>query len=105
MKISKLFSSWRGWTKNVYASTRRSGLRVEPRNAAATCWCLAGAIRKCYPESEQSTVIERLANSIQELFPRRIGESFRSFAVVINFNDAPSTRFADVLRVVRHAKV
>jgi len=108
MKISELFSSWRCWIKNSYARVTRSRRDdVNPSYSAATCWCLAGAVKKCYPAHEWGAVATCLGATIKELFPHRVkGISDGSWwDIIIKFNDAKSTRFADVLRVVKHAKV
>jgi hypothetical protein len=114
MKIYKLFSSYRRWTKSAYARLRYVSVNnpgalshsgnLNAKDPQAHCWCLFGAIQKCYPAIDQSSMHEqdrvtrRVSASIRKSFPKRDGS-------ITVFNDAPNTTFADVLAVVKHAKV
>jgi hypothetical protein len=109
MKIAKLFESWRTWIKNAYARNHRaSDDQVLATSPDATCWCLLGAVKRCYPIEQRHAVMDKLAASIKELFPRRVDKVVlprESGETIITFNDTKATRFADVLKVVNHAKV
>lgn len=70
---------------------------------ASGAHCLLGGITYVYDLNRQWHIKQRLLESIEELFPRRRrGLTYNS---VVAFNDSKSTTFADVQRVIRHAKV
>jgi hypothetical protein len=111
MTIRKLFSSYRKWIQGTDARVAPpvGASRVLPQSDNAACWCLRGAVIKCYPtKRKRAEVITKLVLSIDALFPKRlmsIAGIYNREDIVIGFNDHRNTRFADVLKVVRHAKV
>src|SRR6267142_1110529 len=107
MKISELFSSWRCWIKNSYARVTRSRRDdVNPSYSAATCWCLAGAVKKCYPAHEWVAVATCLGATIKEAIVECYPEAeFDNYDFVVQFNNAKSTTFRKIRRVLRKANV
>ena len=97
MTIQELFSDASKWCK-VYYAKDKEGRGTGPNVVDAVCWCLEGAIRKCYVRSEIQQVKEKLAVAAQQLFPKRRGSS-------IVFNDDPETTFEDVRKLVELADV
>lgn len=80
-------------------------------------FCLLGAVGQVVHEGETSQAdtgdsqVQRIADAIRQLFPKREGvrESIAmgrsTLGLITRFNDAKSTTHADVLRVVKTAKV
>lgn len=47
MKVRELFNNKDKWTKGLYARDK-DGFSVDPEGSNAVCFCLVGALRKCY---------------------------------------------------------
>lgn len=51
MTVLELLSDPAHWTQGFLALDA-DGISVDPESTRATCWCLEGAIQKCYPRHE-----------------------------------------------------
>ncbi len=61
MKVRDLLTDESKWTKDTYARDK-DGNATTPGASDAVCWCLVGALERCYiPTSEFGLVYERLA--------------------------------------------
>jgi len=91
--VAALLRDKRRWTKGTTGETA-DGLVVGWDSPKAVRFCLVGAIRKVYgPRS----------NSIMETLRKH--HLLNNSCGIINFNDAASTSHADVMRLVRKAKI
>lgn len=66
MKVYELLDTPEKWTQSVYAMDSR-GRVVEPADEAAVCWCLSGALQRCYGETgstQYALVADRLPLTI-----------------------------------------
>ena len=85
MKVRELLSSREKWTQGE--SSRDSfGNPVDINSPNAVCWCLSGALYKCYRASKVAFLMPRVQNLFQ--------------VHVIDWNDDPRTRFEDVKALV-----
>jgi hypothetical protein len=76
------------------------------RLTTGRCFCLEGALREFYPESNlRIAAREQLRKVIKRLFPDRYFIDPDASNAVVNFNDHFDTRFEDVIRVVQEAGV
>lgn len=83
MKIKELFNDKKKWTQ--YHSARDSkGFPCKPTASAAVCWCLSGAIQRCYPH-EWRKIDRRLIVDVNDY---------------ISWNDSPDRTFEEVKALV-----
>lgn len=85
MKVKELLSSPSRWCQR-FAARRASGEDCLATAEDATCWCLWGAVRKCYGLYDYVEVYYRIS--------RRLGES------PVKWQDAADRTHAEVLAVV-----
>lgn len=64
MKAWELLEDPKKWTTGAYARLE-DGQTCSSYNPAATCWCTLGAIRKCYPHEQLSSVLTTLSNHVR----------------------------------------
>lgn len=88
MKIHELFTDARRWTQGTFARNAR-GETVATSNPAATCWCLEGAMMRCYPNMYEQ---DRVNTTIR----RELGLG----GGVVTWNDAPERTFDEVKALV-----
>lgn len=105
MKIQTLFRRTSAWTQNEMARDA-DGLDVDPRDPDATCFCLSGAIERCYGEAtyrERGRVDQRIrrAIAVEKGFDPRAW----SIVSIIGWNDTPGRTITEIRRVVRLAGV
>ncbi len=86
MKVQELLDKPEKWTQNAYArdEIRRS---VHYEDPFAVCFCLIGAVRKCYP-----IILER------EAIEAEIDSELKCWG--FNWNDAPERTFEDIKNLV-----
>lgn len=67
MKVHELLSDETKWTRACGARDA-TGRQVEPCSSNAVCWCLVGAIEKCFPSAERwrdrRLIMERISNRL-----------------------------------------
>lgn len=85
MKVRELLSSPDKWTQD-FGARGADGLSIEWDSPEATCWCLIGAIVKCYP-----TRFEQVRDRIK----KHLGVQFLSA-----WNDRIERTFEDVKALV-----
>ena len=98
MKPSDVLKLKKNWVKNSYAN-RQDGSSCSVESDNAVCWCLVGAIMKCYPHPK-TQVEKRLkaSSAMKKLFPGRTNS-------LLQFNDHKDTKFTDVKKVLKEAEL
>ena len=101
MTVQELLDSPEKWTKYNYARQRFSeenSTIVNPEDPVANCWCLHGAIIKCYgrQNDEASEARTKLYKAIEETYGRK------SIAI---FNDSLETTFEHIQKVIKKANI
>lgn len=119
MKIHELFSSAATWIRESYAGKKNNTGKKIPtgiEDPAATCFCLTGAARICYPnEKEREQVILKLAEEIEKRNPE-IGKHNgilitsatpyqRAFAICLRWNDYKASNWKSVRNLARRLDV
>lgn len=89
MKVSELLSNESKWTKDTQARNK-DNVPVRFDDPSAVCWCLLGAIAKCYDKCESLEIRNRL----REFLPH---------PCINRFNDNHS--YEEVMEVVRQADI
>ena len=92
MKIKELLSDPSKWTQGKIA--RDSSMNeIHPNDPQAVCWCLIGAVRKCYPgHYDYENLCKRIVEQTKEEF-------------LFNWNDSPTTTFSDVKSLVEELDI
>lgn len=91
MKIHELYIDESKWTKRAYARNIK-GEKVPIEAKDAVCFCLGGAINKCYPPNKQSIIYHKIKLKIKGLGD--INDDF--FGGVVDWNDATERVFEEV---------
>lgn len=87
MKVRELFTDESKWTQG-HAARNEKGERVWYKSPEACCWCLVGAINKCYVPAIRPEIFEKISDYIN------------SRAGISVWNDAPERTFAEVKALV-----
>lgn len=91
MKVKELLDSPEKWTKGHY-SRDKLGNPAWPENDDATCFCLMGAIRRCYGFGPRGNeIVKRCCDRI------KCDDSGSSLGP---FNDAPERTFDEVRQLI-----
>ncbi len=99
MKIRELFSSPAKWTKANFA-VKADGTSTTAENPEAVCWCLYGAVNKCYGKTEDN------GHAVLQLMGRHLKDKgMRESGSVIGFNDDEDTTFEMVRNLVNDLDV
>lgn len=88
MKIKELFSGPEKWTKG-HNAREADGTETFTHDQSARCWCLWGALIKCYHGLSEET--SRISYLLQATIPG---------GKVSQWNDAPERTFAEVKALV-----
>jgi len=86
MKVRDLLTDESKWTKGQLAKDKE-GWRCAPDYKDAVCWCLYGAIYKCYPKANERLSVDSL-----------VGEQLGMEATI--WNDHFDRTFRDVRDLV-----
>lgn len=69
MKIKELLTDESKWTKEVNARDSR-GVPIDPNSDGASCFCIIGAIFKCYPDpQEHNDVYDKIKAEVTSRYP------------------------------------
>lgn len=90
MKIKELFSDESKWTQGRYARDK-DGIKTNIKNDNASCWCLVGAVFKCYIYHNADKAIQKLE--------KKFGKS-KSYKNIVQWNDHPKRTFKQVKTLV-----
>ena len=93
MKIKELLSDESKWTQGCMARDEQDVL-VPVFSDNAVCWCLGGAVVKCYFTHERDRIGERLRKALPS-----------PFAGITQFNDNEQTTFHDIKTLLELADV
>lgn len=98
MKVRELLAKPEAWTKRRFAKAA-DGSAVTVMSDQAVCWCLRGAVYKCYANQDDCDLVE---DKLQEAMQKLKGDEYHSLT---HFNDDPKTTYADILDVCEAADV
>ena len=94
MTLQELFADKSKWTKHHFALDA-SGAKCDITADEAVCWCVMGALAKCYINtSEHNKAIDRI---LKVLKGRHV--------YIAEWNDDPTTTIEDIRQVVKEANV
>lgn len=93
MKAYQLLEKPEAWTKGA-AARDRDGRSVDFNHPDAICWCVTGAIEKCYP----CNISNRDARN-------RLKAAVRAVDWIHKWNDAQTTTHSQVLEVLKACDV
>jgi len=97
MKVRDLLTDESKWTKHVYALDAKKNPLADPLNPNAVCWCLGGAIEKCYPIlAERLAIYTRITQRVK---PEEVG------SYVHRWNDTVGRTFAEVRALVEELDI
>lgn len=97
MKVKALLNSPKKWIRGAFARND-NGCVCSVSSPGATQWCLVGAVRRCYSDPERRVAVtDALLKAIESV------RGFSQGAPI--FNDAHSTTFADIKKVLEIADV
>lgn len=89
MKIKELLTDETKWTKGSFAKDKYC-TAVFATSSNAICWCLSGAMIKCYSGDEYISVSKLVSNRLRRL----------SFGDIIKFNDDSEITFENVRNLI-----
>ena len=92
--VLDLLTDPKRWTKGTLARDDR-GVPTCVDDPKAVCWCLMGALHKCYLSGNYADAIERLANVLTAM----------GIPSLVAFNDHPDTTHAMVLHALQRAEL
>jgi hypothetical protein len=101
MKVSELLDTPDKWTQWWFARDK-GGRAVEANDPEAVCYCLMGAVKRCYGDNPAEK-FQATAN-LGAAIAKRAGIK-PYFGLVSVWNDAPGRTFAEVQEVVREAGI
>ncbi len=91
MKVRDLLTDESKWTQHLYARDA-NGVTTDLSGPYATCWCLVGALERCYGMTpEFSLAYTRLAR--------------RTVNGVTEWNDTPTRTFTEVRALVEELDI
>lgn len=86
------------WTKGALARALKGGERVlDPCSKKAQCWCLLGALHKCYPDPIKYELAEV---KLRDFLEARYGHRG-----ITRFNDAEGRKFSTVRKLLEETGV
>lgn len=94
MKAYELLDSPEKWTQGHFGKTA-AGVGVFGRHADAVCWCLLGALQRCYHDS----------GSVNEMAIRARLRSWLETNSIISWNDAPERTYDEVISVLKELDI
>jgi hypothetical protein len=97
MKVKELLADPARWTQGLLAKDE-SGRQVGIDSEGAICWCIAGAIRKCYPNYEEAKGARKKILCVID--PET---EFPQWRKIVIFNDTAT--HAEVMKVLEEADV
>lgn len=90
MKAYELLSSPAKWTKGYFARNNE-GRRCGWSSDKASCWCMLGAINRAYHANGADTKFTIINREVIKRGYRNIAE----------FNDADTTTYEDVIKILK----
>jgi hypothetical protein len=93
MKTYELLDTPEKWTKEVFARDCK-GDEVDPESPEAVCWCVKGALQKCYPNYD-----DRWEAAYHRLL------EVRKYKHIVDWQDDPRTTYEEIIKVLKLADV
>ena len=97
MKMKELLSSESKWTQQHYATDKR-GRSCSSFDPEAVCYCLLGALNKCYVNDAEYDDAKRL---LQKTIEKKYGLIFS----IAKWNDNPERKFKEVKEILEEANL
>ncbi len=95
MKMKELLADPKKWTKRSYARDM-DGDSCLSLSHEAVCFCLYGALSRCYPMQERGEVLRKIDNALM----KTVGH-----VMIVKFNDSPDTTHEMLMQVLEEADV
>ena len=95
MKIWELLSDESKWTQGVTAKND-CGQLVAPDSVEACCWCLMGAVHKCYPYDFDEYIIDVMTEELS---------GTQEIISITSWNDAIGRTYDEVYDFVKRLDV
>lgn len=92
MKVRELLSDPARWTTDRFAKDA-AGYGVDPKDGRAVCWCLIGALEKCY-----GTTYGPEYDKLSEAIRQKVGQPW-----VAQFNDRAT--HSEIIEVLTKAGI
>ena len=89
MKAWQLLDSKEKWCQRQYAMDA-NGYTVDPAAEDAVCWCIDGAIKKCYESG---------------MLPRRFYERIPEYSCSVTYNDDPRRTWEEVHALLKELDI
>jgi hypothetical protein len=90
MKVKDLLSSPEKWTQQAYAKTKH-GIATSSSDPDAFCFCLLGAVHKCYSIDEIGYINQKIQRNIE--------------GAIAEWNDDPTRTFEEVKQLVESLNI
>jgi hypothetical protein len=104
VKIRELLSDESKWTQGFYA--RNSvGSEVEAIDPEACCWCLSGALMKCYCDYGRDTYSKRIVHLLIDRYNFSHSSRIGNLGIIPHWNDSSEREFDDVKRLVEELDI
>jgi hypothetical protein len=98
-KAYELLATPDKWTKGTYARDGNGG-KVPDYSEEAKCWCVSGAIWKCYRKPYEKVRVQLDVGEMHRRLLKRIGE-----VEIPLWNDAPERTHAEVIAVLKELDI
>jgi hypothetical protein len=93
MKLKELLSSPDKWIQGHYALDAEGDV-IDAQDPDAVCFCLQGAIRRCYNDGKEPYRFTDEYKGVKSRILHEIGEP------ITTWNDAPERTFEDIKQLV-----
>jgi hypothetical protein len=99
MKAHELLSDPKKWIKKLYA-VDNTGLVTSSKSPEAVCWCINGALQRCYQDSiVRDEVRRKIAMHLD------LNGIDKPHDTIVKWNDAPERTFEDVHNLLKELDV
>jgi hypothetical protein len=95
MKTYELLDTPEKWTKGAFARDSK-GDSIDPRSSEAVCWCIEGALYKCYTDYDDWRVARRLIKEIKKA---------NKLGYLVSWQDDPERTYDEVIEILKLADV
>lgn len=99
MKVWKLLDAPAKWCQEIDAMDFE-GVGIDALNPDAVCWCLEGALERCYYDVSSSVESQPNLQRAREKVIDALDEGN-----IISWNDAPERTFEEVAALVRRLDI
>jgi hypothetical protein len=96
MKIKELLTDESKWTQGSFARDK-DGNKVGLATPEAVCWCISGAVMRCYDPFKAGAIEEMI------LIHANVHRSIK--VSIMGWNDHPSRTFEDIKSLVNYLDI